>query len=445
MNDTRFGSDRPGPDQTKKEKADKKAVLAATVGCMLEWYDFALYGYFSVLISRLFFPAESAYVSLLLTVGTFGVGFAMRPVGAIVLGAIADQKGRRIALSWTISTMVIGTFIITFCPTYAAIGIAAPLLIVVARLIQGFSSGGEMGTAVAFLLEKAPRKHRILFASFQQLMQVSALLIGSLVGAAINAWMSPETLESWGWRIPFGIGLLIGPVGWYIRRHTAESEEFEQALVKRRLEGRRRPTFIRTVSEYPRETISGFCITVLWTVGTYFFLVYMPTYAMRELHLPASTSLLSNSAALAAAMICGPLFSALADRHGPKLLLQLASISLLVSCYPLMLWLTQVPTISTLVIVQCILSVMLSAFTGPAGGTLASLFPADVRSTGVSIAYNLAVTLFGGFASLIATWLINFTGSPLAPVWYVALAACLAVAGAFMLPALRDKEISPIN
>lgn len=417
--------------------ADKNAVVAATVGCMLEWYDFALYGYFSVLISRLFFPSESEWVSLLLAVATFGVGFAMRPVGALVLGTLADRKGRRVALSWTISAMVLGTAILTFAPTYASIGVAAPLLIVAARLIQGFSAGGEMGTAIAFLMEKAPAHRRILFASFQQLTQLLALLVGSLVGAAANAWLTPAELEAWGWRLPFALGLLIGPVGWYIRRHTEESAEFTQALAQKQhaAPGRAREASPwLAVKEYPRESVAGFCITVLWTVSTYFFLVYMPTYAVKQLHLPPTTSLLSNSAALVTAVCCLPFFATLADRHGPRRILQVAAIAMLLACYPMMWWLTQAPSVPTLITVQCVLAVILAAFTGPAGGALASLFPTEIRSTGVSIAYNLAVTLFGGFASFIATWLIGVTGSSLAPVWYVAFAALVAVAGAFILP-----------
>ena len=424
------------------EKVDRKAVAAATVGCMLEWYDFALYGYFSVLLSRLFFPAESEWVSLLLAVATFGVGFAMRPVGALVLGTVADRLGRRGALNWTISSMVAGTAIITFAPTYDSIGLWAPVLIVIARLIQGFSAGGEMGTAVAFLIEHAPRKRRMLYASFQQLTQLLALLLGSLVGAAVNGWMAPETLQSWGWRVPFALGLIIGPVGWYIRRHTQEPAEFAQVLAARRAGGSKAPAPSpwSAVRLYPRETLAGFCITVLWTVGTYFFLVYMPTYATRELHLPATASLLSNSAALLVAACFLPLFSAAADRYGPRPILQAAALCMMVLCYPLMRWLTGAPSVATLMMVQCSLAVVLAAFTGPACGAIASLFPADIRSTGISIAYNFAVTLFGGFASFIATWLIGVTGSTLAPVWYVGFAAATAVAGAYILPSRRVES-----
>lgn len=417
------------------ERVDRKAVVAATVGCMLEWYDFALYGYFSVLLSRLFFPAESEWVSLLLAVATFGVGFAMRPVGALVLGTVADRLGRRVALNWAISTMVLGTAIITFTPAYATIGLWAPALIVVARLIQGFSAGGEMGTAVAFLIEHAPRQRRMLYASFQQLTQLLALLLGSLVGAAVNGWMSPADLESWGWRLPFALGLVIGPVGWYIRRHTEEPREFAQVLARRREQGAEAAAFPwSAVRRYPRETLAGFCITILWTVGTYFFLVYMPTYAVRELHLPATVSLLSNSAALLTAAFFLPLFAIAADRWGPRPILLAAALAMMALCYPLMAWLAAAPGTMVLVAVQCIFAVILAAFTGPASGAIAALFPADVRSTGVSIAYNFAVTLFGGFASFIATWLIGVTGSSLAPVWYVGFAAAAAVAGAAIFP-----------
>src|SRR5690606_8427918 len=200
---------------------------------------------------------ESEWVSLLLAVATFGVGFAMRPVGALVLGTVADRLGRRVALNWAISTMVLGTAIITFTPAYATIGLWAPALIVMARLIQGFSAGGEMGTAVAFLIEHAPRQRRMLYASFQQLTQLLALLLGALVGSAVNGWMSPADLESWGWRLPFALGLVIGPVGWYIRRHTEEPREFAQVLARRREQGAEAAAFPwSAVRRYPRETLA---------------------------------------------------------------------------------------------------------------------------------------------------------------------------------------------
>jgi len=422
-----------------------RAVFAATVGCMLEWYDFAVYGYFAVVISKLFFPTESEWVSLLLAVATFGVGFAMRPVGALVLGTLADTKGRRVALSWTIVVMVVGTSIIAFTPTFASIGIAAPMLIVLARLIQGFSSGGEMGSATSFLVEHAPAHRRILFASFQQLTQLLALLCGSLVGAAITTWMSPAEVEAWGWRVPFMLGLLIGPVGWYIRKHTEEPPEFAAALLERQAREKAgaktpRPSPWTAIRAYPRESATGFCITVLWTVCTYFFLVYMPTYAVKQLHLPAGSSLISNSIALVVAALALPLFASMADRHGPRKLLQISSALILVAAYPALVVLSMSPTVGTLIAVQAAFAVLIAAYTGPAGGAMAALFPADIRSTGISIAYNFAVTIFGGFAPFIATWLIGATGNLLSPAWYVGAAALVAVIGSRQLETVLNSR-----
>lgn len=423
-----------GDDSDRARKKKIRSIAAATVGCMLEWYDFAVYGYFAVVIARLFFPVESEWVSLLLTVATFGVGFAMRPVGAMVLGTLADTRGRRVALSWTIAAMVIGTAIIAFAPTYQTIGIWAPLLMVLARLIQGFSAGGEMGTATSFLVEHAPAGRRILFASFQQLTQLLALLLGSLVGAAITSWLSPAEVEAWGWRVPFVIGLLIGPVGWYIRKHTEEPPAFAEALRERQALEKAgiatlRPSPWSAIRACPRESAAGFCITVLWTVCTYFFLIYVPTYAVKHLHLPQASSLVSNAISLLVAALLLPVFASWADRIGARRILQASSLLILVAAYPALLVLSLWPTVGTLIAVQAAFAVLIAAYTGPAGGVLATLFPADIRATGISIAYNFAVTVFGGFAPFIATWLIGTTGNLLSPAWYAVAAALIAVVG----------------
>lgn len=433
------------PGRKASQHASTRTVFAATVGCMLEWYDFAIYGYFAVVISRLFFPVQSEWLSLLLAVATFGVGFVMRPVGAVVLGTLADRKGRRVALSWAIVAMVAGTALIAFAPTYASIGIAAPILIVVARLIQGFSSGGEMGTATSFLIEHAPPGRRILYASLQQLTQLTALLCGSLVGAAVSTWLSPAELESWGWRVPFMVGLLIAPVGWYIRKHTDEPPAFAEALAQREARERlgiavEKPSAWSALKNYPRESLVGFCITVLWTVCTYFFLIYMPTYAVRELHLPVGDSLISNSVALVVAGVALPLFAMMADKRGPRGLLLVSSALMLLASYPALVLLTQAPELKTLILVQAVFGVLIAAYTAPAGGAIANLFPSEIRSTGISIAYNFAVTVFGGFAPFIATWLIGSTGNPLSPAWYVSFAALVAFLGAWQLGKVRSSE-----
>lgn len=333
--------------------------------------------------------------------------------------------------------MVIGTFLIVVTPTYGSIGIAAPIIIVIARLVQGFSAGGEMGSALSYLVEYAPAKRKILFASFQQLTQLLALLVGSLIGAVVNASLSATSVESWGWRLPFVLGLLIAPVGWYIRKKTEEPPAFAKVLERRqeqKLAGlsEDKPSPWSTLIEHPRETLGGFCITVLWTVSTYFFLVFMPTYAVRQLGLPASSSLFSNSVSLLVAAICTPFFAALADRIGPARILAVAAVAISACVYPALMTLSREPSVSTLVFVQSGFAILIASFTGPAGGALASLFPDEKRSMGVSIAYNFAVTIFGGFAPFIATWLIQSTGNKLSPAYYVASAGVLAVVGVLL-------------
>jgi MFS transporter, MHS family, proline/betaine transporter len=432
------GNSMETTDKVQRHNSGSRAVVAATVGCMLEWYDFAVYGYFAVVIARVFFPLQSEALSLLLTVATFGVGFAMRPIGALVFGTMADRRGRRVALSWTVAAMVLGTAIIAFTPAYASIGIVAPILVVIARLIQGFSAGGEMGSALSYLTEYAPENRKALYASFQQLTQVLALLCGSLIGAIVNLELSATQVEAWGWRIPFFLGLLIGPVGWYIRQKTEEPPAFAAALARRNEAASQgqvqsAPSAWLAIRRFPRETLAGFCITILWTVCTYYFLVFMPTYAIKQLHLPASVSLLSNSSGLLVAALAIPCFAALSDRVGPRILLCLSSVAILLCSYPALLVLTHYKTVTSLVVIQSGFALLIAAFTGPAGGALAELFPEDIRSTGISISYNFAVTLFGGFAPFIATWLITSTGNVLAPSYYVTFAALAAIIGVALL------------
>jgi MHS family proline/betaine transporter-like MFS transporter len=406
----------------------RRAIIAATVGNLLETYDFAVYGFFAIVIARLFFPAGDATVSLLLTVATFGVGFVMRPVGAIVLGSLADRRGRKAALSLTIMMMAVGTAMIGFAPTYAQIGAWAPAIIVLARLIQGFSAGGEIGTATAFLVEHAPAEKRGFFASFQQATQAGALLTGSLIGAALTGLLTPAELESWGWRVPFWLGLLIGPVGLYIRRNTEEAQEFSRAA-----DVRQGSPLGEALRLHGRGILTGFGITIAWTVATYFFLVYMPTYAVRELKIAQSAALTANGIGLALLLVLAPCFGALSDRIGRRVLLLASAGAIVLLAYPLLKWLTAAPSPAALTMFQLAFAFLIAAFTGAAPAAMAEVCPPQVRSTGVSIAYNFAVTIFGGFAPFIATWAIAATGNPLAPAWYVTAATALSLAMIFAL------------
>ena len=415
----------------------RHAIAAATIGNGLEWFDFTVYGFFTPIIARLFFPAINDLTSILLTVGTYGVGFFMRPVGAVVLGVYADRKGRKAALTLTILMMAFGTALLGFAPTYAQAGIVGPLVIVLARLIQGFSAGGEIGGATAFLIEYAPPEKRGFYASWQQTSQALAVVLGGICGTIVTHALDPAAIDSWGWRVPFLLGLLIGPVGFYIRARVDETPVFTDSHTQKSESPLR-----DALRDHPRGIASGFGVTILWTVCTYVLLFYMTTYAVKQLNIPLADAFVATTIGGLVLMLGCPIAGALSDRVGRKRLLLAAAIAIGVLIYPLFAWVNAKPDLMTLAIVQGILGLLLAAFTGPAPALLAEQFPAGLRSTGLSLAYNFAVTIFGGFAAVIVTLLIEATGTKLAPSFYVMAAALVS---ALTLLTMKDKTGKPID
>lgn len=414
----------------------KHQVIAAVIGNALEWYDFIVFGFLAVIISRLFFPAESEYSSLLMATATFGVGFFMRPVGGILLGIYADRMGRKAALQLIIGMMTFSIAIIAFAPTYVAIGIAAPLLIVFARLLQGFATGGEFASATSFLIESAPSNRRGLYGSWQMFGQGLAVFCGAGVTALVTNGLSPEALDSWGWRIPFIIGLIIGPVGLWMRRHLSETDAFleaQQAPKEKR-------SLARMVRTHLRQVFTVMALTVCGTVGFYVILVYMPTFANRQLNLPLTEAFTAQVIAVALMTLLMPIFGALSDRLGRKLLIITATATLLIVLYPVFSWVHAAPSFSRLLAMQVGLCALLAVFFGPFSAAVAEQFPAGVRSTGLALAYNIAVMIFGGFAQFIVTWLIHTTGVPIAPVFYVMFAMALGLVAAFFLTERAHEE-----
>ena len=414
----------------------RRAIVATVIGNGLEWFDFTVYSFFAVIIAKLFFPTGNDLSSLLLAVATFGVGFFMRPVGGIILGVYADRVGRKAALSLTILLMALGTTMIGLAPTYDQIGVFAPLLIVVARLLQGFSAGGEMGGATAFLTEYAPVERRAYYSSWIQASIGVAVLLGAAVGTFVTSALSTEALNSWGWRLPFLLGIVIGPVGYYIRHHLDETPTFRDATDKSD------SPLTEVLRDYPRQTAASFSMVILWTVCTYVLVFYMPSYAKQQLGLPLGATFQSTALCGAIILVLCPLMGMLSDRVGRKRMLGTVALIIGVLAYPLFHWLNVSPTTQTLLMVQVILGILLAAFTGPAPAVLAEQFPTEVRSTGLSLAYNFAVTIFGGFAPLIVTWLIASSGSKLAPAYYVIAAAAISfVALLFM----HDRTGKPLQ
>jgi MFS family permease len=404
-------------------------VAAAVIGNALEWYDFIIFGFLTVVISRLFFPAESQYASLLLTTATFGVGFFMRPVGGILLGIYADHKGRKAALLLIIVLMTAAIAMIGFAPTYAAIGVAAPLIIVLARLLQGFATGGEFASATSFLVESAPAHRRGFYGSWQMVGQGLAVLIGALLGALLTRSLAPEALDSWGWRVPFLLGLVIGPVGLFIRRHLQETEAFLEARGAATV----RQGFGATLATHLKEVLVCMGLTASGTISFYVILLYMPTFARTQLHLPLDQAFVAQSISLVCMIVLTPLSGALSDRIGRKPIIIAALTLYLALVYPLFNWVHDNPSFDSLVIVQIVLCGLLGVFLGPTSTAAAEQFAARARSTGLGIAYNLAVMIFGGFAQFFVTWLIEATGSPIAPSFYVMFGAAIGVVASFFL------------
>lgn len=400
-------------------KVLRKTVLAGAVGNVLEWYDFALFGYFAPVLSRLFFPASDPSLSLIATFGVFAVGFLARPLGALLFGYWGDTRGRRAALAWSIILMALPTCLVGLLPTYAEIGLAAPLTLTALRFMQGLSVGGEFTGSVTFLVEHAAPTERGYIGSWAGFSAQIGALLGSGVGTLATAHLSPEALQEWGWRIPFVAGSVIALVGWYLRRCTPESPAFEGL----RRSGVVPSSPVREVFAFHRTPMFQ-VVGLVWLhgVGFYTFYVYLPTYLTTVSALSMGTALTLNTFCMALMALLIPLMGKLSDRVIPKRLLTVGATALALVTVPLFSWLSsgQLTWIAT---AQVLITLCVATYMGPFFAVVATLFPVSGRYTGLSISYNLASALFGGTAPLMAAVLMERSGSILAPGWYVALCA----------------------
>jgi MHS family proline/betaine transporter-like MFS transporter len=419
--------------------AKTRAIIATSIGNMLEWYDFTVYALFAGYIAANFFPGNDPGTQLVETFLFFGLGFVARPLGAVLIGNFGDRAGRKAALTLTILLMAAGTGIIAFSPTYAAIGMGAPLLLLVGRVLQGFSAGGEVGGATAYLLETADPEKRGRVASWLEASMGMANILGALTAFTVTAWLSKADVQAWGWRLPFVFGLLIAPVGLYLRRSLDETEAFQAEAERRsREQGRPRAPLLQIFRNHGRSLFVGFCVAVLWAVAVYVLMIYLPTYVQRP-----DTFNFSAKQAFGASFIGNiPFvigcvgFGALSDRVGRRRSLWISAALLLLCMLPLFMWLKADPTLPTLIVVQCLVCILVASFVGVAPAALSEIFPTGVRSTGTSLAYNGAFTVFGGFAPMLLTWATQRAGGSLyAPAWYVMLAAAVAL---IAIPALRS-------
>jgi len=412
-----------------------KQIAAAVIGNALEWYDFVVYGFFASVLAQAFFPSRDETASLLLALATFGAGFCTRPLGGLFFGFYADRKGRKAALQLIMFVMTVAIAVIAFAPTYATIGLFAPMLIVIGRLLQGFATGGEFASSTAFLIEVAPAGRRGVYGSLQMVGQGLSILLGTLAGMLVAGVFSVEALHDWAWRLPFFAGLLIGPVGLYVRRHLEETPAFKASPQ----DGGVAVAFLDLVRRRGDRLLACFAATIGATISFYVILVYMPTYGKTEMGLSLAQSFIAQAPGLVLLIVLTPLIGALSDAIGRRPLL-LASYGMLLLCvYPLFVWLQAERTLLALTVAQTAFCVILSGLFGALSTALAEQFPTHVRTVGLAIAYNVAVMIFGGFAPFIVAWLIDYLATPIAPAFYLIFGAVVGLMGVAGLHERRDE------
>ncbi len=415
-----------------------RAILSCAIGNFFELFDFVLYGFLAVPISHAFFPQGNDALALINTFITFGVGFLFRPLGAVVLGRYGDRHGRRAALVVTIGMMAAATGFTGLIPTYGQIGLLAPALLLICRCGQGFSTGGEWGGAAAFLVEYAKPGKRGLTGSWQQFStQMGA------TGAVLSAYLlahnlAPDAFNSWGWRLPFVVGFVLGPIGYYLRTRVAETPAFERNVEKQAIA---HAPLTEAFSAHGRKIAQAFGLSIIGIVANYVMIVYMPTYAMKLLNISADRALLSAMLANLAVMVLTPFMGALSDRVGRRPMIGASSLLYLVLGYPLYLLLGG-GTFELLLIAQLIVAVIQSLYTGTIPVILSEMFPTRVRYTALSVSYGFSVAIFGGFSPFAATWLISSTGSPLSPAYLVMAAGA---ASAISIWSMKECMNDPLE
>ncbi|HTV95761.1 MAG TPA: MFS transporter [Steroidobacteraceae bacterium] len=411
-----------------------RAILAASMGNLLEWYDFAVYALFAIPIAANFFPGERPGIDLINAFLFFGAGFVIRPAGAIVMGIYGDRAGRKAALMLTILLMASGTLIIAAAPTYAVIGLGAPVVLLAGRLLQGFSAGGEIGSAAAYLVEHAPPRRRATFAAWLQGSMGMSNILGALVAFTISATLAPAQIVHWGWRLPFFLGLAIVPLGVYLRRTLEETPAFliEQAHPVR-------APLRSVVRDHGRELLAGFGISIPWAAAVYVLLIYMPTYLQKSQGFTPMQAFGGSLVENVVFVIGCFAFGALADRLGHAKVQARGALALFFGVLPLFWWISHTHSAAAHLAALAALGLIAASFTSVAPSVLSHLFPTRVRVTGVSLVYNAAFTIFGGFApAILLKWFASgAAGAALAPAWYVTLAAIPA------LLAMRSATRSP--
>jgi len=416
----------------EKAGLSKTQVIAATtLGTALEFYDFTIYSFFAIQIGQLFFPSASPVNQFLLSIGVFGVGFVVRPLGGIVIGAYADRAGRKKAMVLTIMLMALSCALIASAPPYAVAGMAAPFIVLAARLIQGFAAGGEFGPGTTLLVEYASDSTRAFFASWNFAATALGLALGAAVATLINVSLPKDAVLAWGWRIPFVLGIVAAPVGMLIRRRLEET--LSDASSART---HRRGALKAALTTHLKLTILGTFAELGGSVSVYITAFFLPSHAVRTLHLSSTASVASGVISSLVLFVAAPIAGKLADRFSRKRVLVISRVTLLLTVYPAFAWLSAQPSTLMLCAVSAFLALFVAGQIVPVLVMIPELFPKHVRATGIALTYVVSASFFGGFSPFVASWLVALTGNPLAPAWYVAAACAVSLVPVIWL---RDR------
>jgi MHS family proline/betaine transporter-like MFS transporter len=409
----------------------RRVVTAGVIGNVLEWYDFAVYGFFAPILAAQFFPSSDRMVSLLAAFGAFAVGFLMRPVGAVVFGHIGDRYGRARALLISVAMMAIPTVLMGLLPTYATIGVAASFLIVLLRMFQGMAVGGEFTSSIVFLAEHSPPRRRGFFASWAMFAATTGTMLGSAVGAAMSNLMSPEALAAWGWRAAFISGILVAVVGIIIRRNMLDTPASVPEISPVRLAFR----------HHRWEVLRVFGLNMAPAATYYLLFVYAATWIAESTPLARSAALDITTLSILTFLVVAPIAAWISDRFGRKLMLIVGMSSCMILAYPLA-WLMHQTDAAAIAAAQMTFAALLALYMASIPAAMCEMFPHSVRVSAVSVGYGLAYAVFGGTAPAVAVWLISRTGNDLAFAWYIVVLTAVSLTVAFTTRERRGEPLA---
>ncbi|MBV8898451.1 MAG: MFS transporter [Acidobacteriaceae bacterium] len=416
-------------------RAKITAIIRVASGNFLEMYDFMVFGYYAAAIGKAFFPRSNPFASLMMSLATFAVGFLMRPLGALVLGAYIDRRGRRAGLMLTLALMCIGTLSIACVPDYRVIGILAPVLVLAGRLLQGFSAGVELGGVSVYLAEIATPRHKGFYVSWQSASQQFAVIFAAVLGVALSSSLSEQQMTQWGWRVPLLIGCLIIPLLFILRRSLAETEEFL---------ARKRPTRSEIVDSLAANwelVILGMMLVTMTTVSFYMITAYTPTFGQAVLHLANRDNLIVTLCVGLSNLFWLPVMGAVSDRIGRRVLLLSCTALALLTAYPSLAWLVSDPSFARLLAVELWLSFVYGSYNAAMVVYLTEIMPAQVRASGFSVAYSLATAIFGGSTPAICTYLIHATGNKAIPGLWLCFAAASGLTAVLILGRITNRSL----